>query len=105
MAGGRCVHQDEVGQRLALELLDLAQHEHVADAGDGRRDHVEDPRARQPLGDPPQAVVLEILHERVVGGEPPGPDRSRDAPPDPAAGGRQQDLVVAQVLAVGRRRR
>ncbi len=46
------VDQDQVGQGLAVELLDLAQHQHVTDARDGRRDHVEDPRVGQPLGDP-----------------------------------------------------
>ena len=97
VAGGRRVDHDQVGDGRPLQLLDLAQDEHVADAGDGGRHHVEHAGAGQPLGHPPQAVVLEILDERVVGGEPPGPHRA-----SPAAGARpgrrQQDLLVAQVL-------
>ena len=78
--GGRGVHQDQVGDAVPLQLLDLAQHQHVADARDGGGDHVEDPRAGQPLGDPLQAVVLEILDQGVVGREPAGPDRALGRP-------------------------
>ena len=76
MAGGGRVDDDQVGDRLALELLDLAEDEHVADARDGRRHHVDHPRADQPFGDAAQAVVLEVLHQGVVGRDPPGPHRA-----------------------------
>ena len=103
VAGGRGVHQDQVGGAVPLELLDLAEDQHVADARDGGRNDVEDPGVRQPLRHALQAVVLEILHQRVIGREPPGPDRAgRD--PGPVRAGRstrhrgcQQDFVVAQV--------
>ena len=41
MAGRRCVDDDEVGDAVAFELLDLAEHEDVTDAGDGGGDDVE----------------------------------------------------------------
>ena len=88
MAGGRGVHHDQVGGAVPLQLLDLAEDQDVADARDGGRDHVEDPGVRQPLGDPSQAVVLEILHQRVVGREPPGPDRATPRPAAPAGASR-----------------
>ena len=46
-----------------------------------------------------QAVVLEILHQRVVGREPPGPHRARrDARAARSRGGRyEQDFFVAEV--------
>ena len=102
MASGRRVDHDQVGGRLPLQLLHLAQDQHVADAGDGRRDHVEHPRVRQSLGHAPQAVVLEVLDERVVGGEPPGPHLPARPPGGrpPAGGpsGHQDDLLVVEVL-------
>jgi len=82
----RTVHHDQVGRPLALELLDLAQDEDVADARNGRRHHVEDTRASQALGHPAQAMVLEVLDEGVIGGEPTSPHP-----------GRQLGLLVAQV--------
>ena len=107
VAGGGGVHQDQVGDAVPLQLLDLAEDQHVADARDGGRDDVEDPGVRQPLGHALQAVVLEILDQRVVGCEPPGPDRAGGGPPvRPATGRRcQQDFFVAQVpvAAEGRR--
>ena len=74
--GGRGVDDDQVRRATPLELLDLAQHEHVTDAGDGGRDHVEHPRARQALGDASQPVVLEVLDQRVVRREPTRPHGS-----------------------------
>ncbi len=93
MAGGRGVDEDQVGGAVPLQLLDLAEYQHVTDARDGGRDHVEDPGVGQPLRHPFQAVVLEILHQRVVGGEPPGPDRG----PSTWRGRHQQDFFVAEV--------
>ena len=61
---------------LLLELLDLAQHQHVADAGNGGRHHVEHARAGQPAGHPSQAVALEILDQGVVGRDAPAADRA-----------------------------
>ena len=76
--GGGGVHQDEVGGPLALEALHLAEHEDVADAGDGRGHHVEGPRGDQALGDPLHAVVGQVLEQGVVGGDAPGPDGAAD---------------------------
>ena len=104
MPGGGSVDDDQVGEGLAFELLDLAEDQHVADAGDGRRHHVEDPRARQPFGHAPQAVIFEILHERVVGRQPPGPHRAGRPAVGSDRGARQQDLFVAQVLVPSERR-
>ena len=44
-----------------LELLDLAEHDEVVDAGRGGADDVDHPTRRQPLGDPREAVVVEVL--------------------------------------------
>ena len=45
--------------------------------GHGGGHHVESPRRDQPLGEPPHAVVFQVLHQGVVGGERAGPDRGR----------------------------
>ena len=93
VARGRGVDQDQIGGPLPLQLLHLAEHQHVADARNGGRDHVEDPGSGQALGHAPQAVVLEILHERVVGRQP--PCAHRPAGSGPARG--EQDFFVAEV--------
>jgi hypothetical protein len=48
VAGGGCVHHDQVRHPVLFELLDLAQDQDVPDAGDGGGHDVEDPRAGQP---------------------------------------------------------
>jgi hypothetical protein len=58
MAGCGRIDHDQVSDLLAFELFDLAEHEHVADTGDGGRDDVDHPGADQTLGDPPQPVVF-----------------------------------------------
>ena len=78
--GGRGVHHDQVGHLVALELLDLAQDQHVADAGDGGGDHVDHAGADQALGDPLQAVVDQVFDQGIVGGDPAGPDGPAAAP-------------------------
>ncbi len=71
-----------------LQLLDLAQHQDVPNARNGRGHHVQRTRVDQPLGDPPQAVVDQVLEQGVVGGEGPGPDlRHRPAVLGPAPAG------------------
>ena len=67
------VDQDQVGHLGPLQLLDLAQDQDVPDAGDRGRHHVQDAGVRQPLGHALQPVVLEILDQRVVGRQAPGP--------------------------------
>ena len=89
VAGGRGVHHDEVGHPVALELLDLAEDQDVADARDGRGHHVDDPRGDQPPGDPLEAVVGQVLEEGVVGGDAPAPDAA-------ARGREQAGLLVAE---------
>ena len=103
VAGGRRVEDDEVGGAVGasrpLELLDLAEHEDVADAGHGGGDHVERAGGHQPLREPPEAVLAEVLEERVVGGERAGPDRPRA----PRRRG-QLHLVVGERIHVEHRR-
>ena len=76
VARGRCVDHDQVGSAPLLELLHLAQHQHVADARNGGRHHVEHAGPGQPPRHPPQAVAFEILDQRVIGRDPPTPDRA-----------------------------
>ena len=71
--GRRHVDHDQVRHLRTLQLLDLAQDQDVPDAGDGGRHHVQHPRVRQPLGHALQPVILEILDQRVVRCQPPGP--------------------------------
>ena len=77
VTGGRGVHQDQVGDAAALDLLDLPEHQDVPDAGDGPGHQVDDPRGQQPLGHPAHPVVGQVLEQGVVGGDGPGPDRAR----------------------------
>ena len=73
MSGRGRVEHDQVRGAGTLELLDLAEHEHLADAWDGRRHDLEHAARHQALGHTPQAVVLEVLHEGVVRGDHPAP--------------------------------
>ena len=77
MAGGGGVEDDQVAVAGPLELLDLAQHEDVLDAGRGGGHDVERPGGHQAPGDPAHAVVLEVLEQGVVGGERAGPHVGR----------------------------
>ena len=70
--------EDQVGGAGVLERLHLAEHEDVLHPGHGRGDDVERPRLDQPLRDPPQAVVLEVVEQRLVGREGAGPDPGRE---------------------------
>ena len=63
VAGGRAVDDDDVPLAAALELLDLAEHDDVVDARRGRGHDVDHAGRRQPLGDPPEAVLAEVLLE------------------------------------------
>ena len=74
VAGG--VDHDQVRRASLLELLHLAQHQHVADAGNGGGHHVEHARPGQPPRHPSQAVTLEILDQRVIGCDPSPPYRA-----------------------------
>ena len=93
MTCGRGIHQDQVGDAVPFELLDLAEDQHVSDARNGGRNDVEEAGAGQPLRHPFQSVVFEILDERIIRGEPPGPNRA----PSARCTRRQQGLLVAQV--------
>ena len=67
--------------------------------GGGGGDHVEHPALRQPAGQAAQPVVVEVLVQRLVGGERAGPDLARAV----RLGRRpQHDLLVAE-LVVGAR--
>ena len=52
--------------------------------GHGGGDHVEGAGRRQPLGDPPHAVILEVLDQGVVGGQGAGPHLADPGPAAPA---------------------
>ena len=73
VARGGGVEDYQVRRVRPLQLLDLAQHEDVADAGSRRRHHVEGTGGDQPLGDALEAVVGEVLEQGVVGRERAGP--------------------------------
>ena len=68
------VEHDEVGGVGALECLDLPQHEDVLHARHRGGDHVEGAARGEPARDPPHPVVLEVLEQRLVGGEGPRPE-------------------------------
>ena len=65
MACGGAVDHDEVVLAGAFELLDLAEHDDVVDTGSGGTDHVDHTGAVEPLGDPGETVVAEVLVERL----------------------------------------
>jgi hypothetical protein len=92
--GGGGVEDQQVGHAVALHLLDLAEHEDVADAGDGGGHHVEGARADEALGDAAHAAPLEELHEGFVGGEGAGPDLGGAGV---GVGVGEGDLVVGEV--------
>ena len=69
VSGGRTVDHDQVPLPGSLELLDLAEHDDVVDAGRGGADDVDHAARCQPLGDPREAVLAEVLVERVAGGD------------------------------------
>ena len=50
----------------SLELLHLAEHEDLADAGNGRRHHVEHAGRDEAFGDPAHAVLLQIFQKSIV---------------------------------------
>ncbi len=85
----RRVQQQQIRFARPLELFHLAEYEDLADARDGRRDDVENPRGDEPLGDPAEAVVHEVLEEGVV-------RRDHTAVHRAGSAGVQQHFVVAE---------
>ena len=75
-----------------LERLDLAEHEDVLHARDRRGHDLERAGTDQPLRDPAQPVVLEVVDERLVGRERPGRGHPAPArsPRTRGAGGRSR---------------
>ncbi len=65
VTGRRSVDDDQVVLAGAFELLDLAEHDDVVDPRRRRADDVDDTGAVQSLGDAGEAVVAEVLVERV----------------------------------------
>ena len=92
MAGRRTVEHDQVSVAAPLELLHLAQHEDVLDAGRRRRDDVEHSGVGQPLRYPPQAVVVEVLDQCPA---------RRDRPTADPAGALRSEVVAEHRLVVG----
>jgi hypothetical protein len=72
--GGRSVDQDQVGDALLLDLLDLAEDEDVADPGDRPGHDVDDPGRQESLGEALHPVVVEVFEQSVVGRDGPGVD-------------------------------
>ena len=72
MAGGRRVDDDEVGRPLALEFLDLAEHEEMLEPGGRRGDHRQRRGRRGAAQQPADAPQVEVVTERLV-------DRDRPA--------------------------
>ena len=94
MPGRGGVDHDEVGAALLLETLHLAEHEDVLHPGHRGRDHVERAGLHEPLRDPLQAVVLEPVAQRGVGGERAAPDlRGELAAPRTRAAGRAKAVA------------
>ena len=91
--GGRGVDDDEVGHARPLELFDLAQDEHVADAGDGGRDDVEHAGGHDALRDPVEAVIGQVLEQRIVGGEAAPADRMGGVEKAPTPRSRRRGVV------------
>ncbi len=77
--GGR-VEQDQVDGARPFELLDLAEHEDVLDAGRRGGDHVERTASHEPVREPAHAVVDEVLEQGVGRGDRPGQDRPPTGP-------------------------
>ena len=79
--------------RQPLQLLDLAEHQDVLDAGSGGGDDLDHPAVGQLLGQLAEAVAVHVLDEGDVGSEGSGPDvrapaparRSRGSPSAPRA--------------------
>ena len=57
----------EVAIAAVLQLLDLAEHDDVVDARRGGGDDLDHAAGDQPLGDPAEAVGVEVLRQRVAG--------------------------------------
>ena len=95
MAGGGRVEHDEVGVAAPLELLHLAEDEDVLDAGGGGGHDVEGAGGHEPLRDPRQPVVAEVVEQGLVGGQRAGPHLAL-AGRSPAR--RQHGLVVVERL-------
>ena len=64
MTGRRPVDDDQVVLAATFELLQLAQHHDVVDAGRGGGHDVDHTTAGQPFRDAAQAVVVEVLGQR-----------------------------------------
>ena len=77
MAGCGGVDNDEIRGSLLLERLHLAEDEDVLHTRDRRGHDLERARADQPFRDAPQPVVLEVVDERLIGGERPAADPRR----------------------------
>ena len=89
MAGGRAVDDDDVPVAAALELLDLAEHDDVVDAGRGRRHDVDHARRRQSAGHPPEPVLAQVRLQRHRAGDRP---RTGCEPTSLRPGGRPDEL-------------
>ena len=95
VAGGGGVEDEHVGRLGPLQLLDLAQHEDVADAGGGGGDDVERSGRHQALGDPGQPVILEVLEQGAVGRDGAGPDVGRTLGPAALV---EHEVVVPELV-------
>jgi hypothetical protein len=74
VARSRGIEHDEVGHPRPFELLHLAEHQDVPHPGNRGRDHVEGARSTEAARDPSHTVGVEVLEQRVVGREGPGPE-------------------------------
>ena len=71
MAGGRGVDDDEVGRPIALELLDLAEHEEMLEPGCRGGDHRERRRRGGAPQQPADAAQIEVVAEGLIGRDRP----------------------------------
>ncbi len=69
MAGSGTVDDDQVVAAGLFELLDLAEHDDVVDAGRRRSHHFDHAARGQPFGDATETVDLEVFGQRRRGGE------------------------------------
>ena len=85
MAGRRRIDDDQIGGAVTFELLHLAEHEQMLEAGCRRSDHRQRGRGRRSAQHAADPLEFEVVAERLVGGNRAAPDLAGalDPPQDP----------------------
>ncbi len=98
MARGWSIEDDQVLVSAAFELLDLSQHEDVADSRYRGGDDVQETAGDEPIGDALQSAVRQVIEERIVGRQGSGADTRMGL-----GGADEFELGVAQSTCVEHR--